>query len=103
MWPAEKATETSGGLACFRLVLLMFIRSSVATPRVLPVGTPLTALIGLQQMAEAGNVARQHRGGAIGNYGTLTITNSTFSGNSSSSSGFAGGILNGGLFQSTGT
>src|SRR6267143_1404860 len=34
---------------------------------------------------------------------TLTIINTTFSRNSSGSSGFAGGILNGGLFQSTGT
>jgi hypothetical protein len=35
--------------------------------------------------------------------GFLVITNSTFSGNSSGSSGQAGGILNGALFQSSGT
>jgi len=51
----------------------------------------------------SGNVARKHRGGGIANYGTLIITNSTFSGNSSRSKGSAGGILNGGLFQSAGT
>ena len=51
----------------------------------------------------SGNVAREQRGGGIGNYGTLIISNSTFSGNSSGSDGFAGGILNGGLFQSIGT
>lgn len=49
------------------------------------------------------NVARQQRGGGIANYGTLILTNSTFHGNSSGSSGEAGGILNGGLFQSAGT
>jgi hypothetical protein len=47
-------------------------------------------------------VARQGRGGAIGNYGVLILTNSTFSGNSSGADGLAGGILNGGLFQSPG-
>jgi hypothetical protein len=54
----------------------------------------------------SGNVARQHEGGGIANYGTLTITNSTFSGNIARRSllgSLAGGILNGGLFQSTGT
>jgi hypothetical protein len=51
----------------------------------------------------SGNVARQHRGGGIGNYGLLIIANSTFTGNTSGASGFAGGILNGGLFQSAGT
>jgi hypothetical protein len=54
----------------------------------------------------SGNVARQREGGAIANYGTLIITNSTFSGNTARSSKIgsrAGGILNGGLFQSTGT
>jgi len=49
------------------------------------------------------NVARQGMGGAIANYGVLVIINSTFSRNSSGSFGFAGGILNGGLFQSPGT
>lgn len=48
------------------------------------------------------NEAHQRRGGGIANYGILTITNSTFSGNSSGSGGLAGGILNGGLFQSPG-
>jgi hypothetical protein len=54
----------------------------------------------------SGNIARQHEGGAIANYGTLSITNSTFSGNIARSSllgSLAGGILNGGLFQSAGT
>jgi len=54
----------------------------------------------------SGNVAHQRRGGGIANYGTLIITNSTFSGNvarSNKGSAFAGGILNGGLFQSAGT
>jgi hypothetical protein len=54
----------------------------------------------------SGNVARQHEGGGIANYGTLNITNSTFSGNIARSSllgSLAGGILNGGLFQSAGT
>jgi len=54
----------------------------------------------------SGNVARQHEGGGIANYGTLTITNSTFSGNIARPSllgSVAGGILNGGLFQSAGT
>ncbi len=54
----------------------------------------------------SGNVARQQMGGAIANYGTLTITNSTFSGNIARPSmlgSLGGGILNGGLFQSTGT
>jgi hypothetical protein len=54
----------------------------------------------------SGNIARQHEGGAIANYGTLSITNSTFSGNIARSSllgSLAGGILNGGLFQSPGT
>jgi hypothetical protein len=54
----------------------------------------------------SGNVARQHEGGAIANYGTLNITNSTFSGNIARRSllgSLAGGILNGGLFQSAGT
>lgn len=49
----------------------------------------------------SGNVAHGPKGGGIANYGFLSITNSTFSGNSSG--GLAGGILNGGLFQSAGT
>jgi hypothetical protein len=51
----------------------------------------------------SGNVAHQRRGGAIASYGFLNIINSTFEGNSSGPGGSAGAILNGGLFQSSGT
>jgi hypothetical protein len=54
----------------------------------------------------SGNTAREQMGGGIANYGTLTVTNSTFTGNTAHRSlvgSLAGGILNGGLFQSAGT
>jgi hypothetical protein len=50
----------------------------------------------------SGNVAREHGGGGIFNYGVLKISDSTFGGNSTVG-GAGGGISNGSLFRAKGT